>query len=179
MKIGVTGNIGSGKTFLCRKLQEHGFKVMFSDEVVRDIYISHQDKLVDIYGDDVLTKGIIDKKKASTKFFSDKAIKHKVETLIKELVYKRFLDEQPDFFESAVIFEMNIESWFDRLILVEAPINLRIERILKRDNCTIEQAMLKINSQIQHKHENFDFIYNNNFEALFQYLEHDICRKQS
>ncbi len=174
MIIGITGGIGSGKTFVCKKFQEFGVPVYNADERAKflmenDIILKQE--LVDYFGEEIYSNSKLNKKLLASKIFSDKEALAFINSVVHPAVdkdTKRWEEEHKDkkylIKEAALLFENGSYKKLDKTILVHAPQDERILRVMQRDSTSKEQVLSRINNQMSDldKMENADFIINNN-----------------
>lgn len=155
-KIGITGNIGSGKTYVCNAFQTIGIPVFYSDEETKSLYLLPEIKriITNRFGDDAyLDNGLLNKSQLSKILFNNKAELTFVEGLLYPELNKRFqtwCEEQDStyvLFESALIFEKEIGILFDKIILISAPEEIRKQRVIQRDNCSPESFLSRARLQ--------------------------------
>ena len=155
-KIGITGNIGSGKTYVCNTFQNIGIPVFYSDEETKSLYLLPEIKriITNRFGDDAyLDNGLLNKSQLSKILFNNKAELTFVEGLLYPELNKRFQTwcEEQDYpyvlFESALIFEKEIGILFDKIILISAPEEIRKQRVIQRDNCSPESFLSRARLQ--------------------------------
>ena len=155
-KIGITGNIGSGKTYVCNAFQNIGIPVFYSDEETKSLYLLPEIKriITNRFGDDAyLDNGLLNKSQLSKILFNNKADLTFVEGLLYPELNKRFQTwcEEQDYpyvlFESALIFEKEIGILFDKIILISAPEEIRKQRVIQRDNCSPESILSRARLQ--------------------------------
>ena len=155
--IGITGGIGSGKSTLIEFVNKLGYKVYVSDEESKKIINSEEiiKKIQFLFPDHVLVvEGFLDKKKLAEIVFSDPDKLKKLNNLIHPLVkidfenwVKKNEKEQLLFKESAILFESGGYKECDLNILITAPVEIRIERVVRRDQVTKEKVLERINNQ--------------------------------
>ncbi|MCL2414857.1 MAG: dephospho-CoA kinase [Bacteroidales bacterium] len=158
-KIGLTGGIGSGKTTVAKLFEMLGVSVFYADleahRIRNGVEVSEQ--IVRHFGNGILTKNRIDKQKLADIIFKNDEALRWVNNLIHPLVEKEFekwcntqKEHNPKFviMESALIFEANLECLFDKIIVVDAPEELRIERVIKRENISKEEVLQRIAMQM-------------------------------
>jgi len=155
--IGITGGIGSGKSTLIEFVNKLGYKVYVSDEESKKIINSEEiiKKTQFLFPDHVLVvEGFLDKKKLAEIVFSDPDKLKKLNNLIHPLVkidfenwVKKNEKEQLLFKESAILFESGGYKECDLNILITAPVEIRIERVVRRDQVTKEKVLERINNQ--------------------------------
>lgn len=154
--IGLTGGIGSGKTTIAKYFVENGIPVYIADDEAKKIM--HSSKIInaikDVFGTSIFDGTILKRDKLAKIVFNDsqklKALNAIVHPAVKE-DFKEWLSRHSSFpvvaYESAILFESGNYKDFHFIITVTAPLELRIDRVLKRDNTTREQVLKRINSQ--------------------------------
>ncbi len=174
MIIGITGGIGSGKTFICKKFQEFGVPVYNADERAKflmenDVVLKQQ--LIDHFGENIFIDLKLNKKLLASLIFNDKkelafinsvvhpAVERDVESWKEKHKNEKYLIK-----EAALLFENGTYKNLDKTILVHAPQDERILRVMQRDHSTKKQVLSRIKNQMSDldKMENADFIINNN-----------------
>lgn len=151
LKIGLTGNIGSGKTLIAKIFSTFGAAVFNSDDEAKLIMKEErvQKLLIERFGIHILNEeNIIDRKLLAQLLFNDKDALNFANNLIHPLVRQNFKDfcikhaNSPCcIYEAAIIIETGYYKNLDRVILVTAPEKLRIQRIVDRDK--INEALVK------------------------------------
>jgi dephospho-CoA kinase len=156
-RIGITGGIGSGKSFIATIIERMGYPVYYSDVRSKELTNIHpviRQGLIDLVGENVYFGGKLDKKVLATAIFSNDEIRMKVNQLIHPIVRQDFEDwakaQTSDliFNEAAILFETGAYRNFDATILVYAPEELRLKRVLKRDIITKEEVLARMNNQM-------------------------------
>ncbi|MBN1769309.1 MAG: dephospho-CoA kinase [Prolixibacteraceae bacterium] len=161
LKIGLTGGIGAGKSYVGRIFSKLGIPVFIADIEARKIQLTDSDiieKLINLLGNDIyLPNGDINRKKLANIIFNDKIARQQVNEIVHPAVRNKFncwANKQTSPYviqEAAIIFENQQEKNFDRIITVSAPIDERIERIINRDAIRREEVMQRIESQLPDK----------------------------
>ncbi len=155
-KIGLTGNIGSGKTLVSRIFQTFGIPVFEADREARQILLSPDviRKIVAVFGTGILTDEKIDRKKLAHIVFNDPGLLRKLNDIIHPAVRGKFdlwSENQRDvpylIYEAAVLFESGHYRMFDAIITVYADEKERIERVMRRDNMTREMVLERMKNQ--------------------------------
>ncbi len=175
--IAITGGIGSGKSTLCSKLKEKGFKVHSSDEQVAKIYKNPEKKFVTYLRTIGLSKSIskknIDKKIISKIIFENKQIRKKLELYIFKIVRKKrsdFIKQEKQkktrliFIDIPLLFENNLEKQFNKVISIIASKQVRLKRLKKTRKMTENQFKNITRSQtsdVIRKKKSDYVIYNN------------------
>ena len=155
--IGLTGGIGSGKTFISKKINSYKkFKIFDSDFEAKKIIKNNLEVINSIknsFGPLAYVKNNLNKKYISEVVFSDlkklKLLNQIVHPKVFEAleIYKTKNSDKIIIIESAILFESGMYINNDINILVVSPVELRLDRITKRDNITREKAKQIINSQ--------------------------------
>lgn len=182
IRLGITGGIGSGKSVVSEILKIKGIPVYNADTeakrlMVEDEELRHQ--LMQLLGDDIyFADGTLDKKKIASRIFSNPTLLQKVNQTVHPAVGKDFLRwEQKQAqqsknivaMESAILFESNLNMQFDKTLLVYAPLEVRVKRVMIRDAATLEQVQARIKNQSdeESKRSKADFVIeNDNQQAL-------------
>lgn len=175
IKIGVTGGIGSGKSFLSSMLKERGIPVFDSDTeakklMLTDVFIISS--LKSLLGEDVYTGGKLNKPLLASYIFSSADNAAKINSIVHPRVKKAFLSWADERFsggdrvvaiESAILFESGFSDVVDKIVTVVAPIDVRVSRVMSRDSTTRDKVMERINSQMgdDEKISKSDFIIEN------------------
>ena len=175
--IAITGGIGSGKSTLCSKLKDKGFKIHSSDEQVAKIYKNPDKKFVTYLRTIGLSKSIskknIDKKIISKIIFENKQIRKKLELYIFKIVRKKrsdFIKQEKQkktrliFIDIPLLFENNLEKQFNKVISIIASKRVRLKRLKKTRKMTENQFKNITRSQtsdVIRKKKSDYVIYNN------------------
>ena len=155
--VGLTGGIGSGKSTIAEMFRELGVPVYNSDERAKLLMNTSKKikkQLVELLGkkaflDDKLNKAFIAKK-----VFNDANLLEQLNHIVHPVVRKDFIKwmkKQNAAYviqETALLFENNTQDLYDIVILITAPKELRIERVLSRDETSKDQIMARMNNQL-------------------------------
>ena len=178
IKIGITGGLGSGKSVVSSLLNMAGIPVYVADDkskILADSSLMIQKKLKQLFGDDIYTGEKLDRKRLAALIFSDESLLHKVNDIIHPVVKKDFnewlLKQDSGYcaLESAILYESGFDNDVDLVIMVYAPVELRLSRAMKRDGATEGEVMKRMNRQMPDafKREKADFvIINDDVHAL-------------
>lgn len=167
LKIGITGNIASGKSQVEKILDNLGYKVFDSDKIAHEVL----DEITDLWGYDVFSEGKIDRKKLGALVFSDKSIKEKLENLTHPKIKSKILEifennrnEDFVFVSVPLLYEAHFEDLFDRILIIYTDSKTQLKRLIKRNNLSQEDAQKRIDSQLpyEEKIKKADYVINNN-----------------
>jgi len=141
--IGITGGIGAGKSTVSTICKHLGFKVYNSDQRAKEIVSEDsiiKKKLISFFGNNVYKNGVFDRKFLSDKIFNDKSSLQQINSIIHPAVKKDFnswvinnSNEKILFKESALLLESGAYKELDKIILIVSDKNLRVSRVLNRD----------------------------------------------
>ena len=143
MKIGIAGGIGSGKSYVCRRLEARGMTVYDCDAAAKRLIRTSpqlQQQLTDLIGS-------IDKAAMSRFLLASKENAQAINDIIHPAVFQDFRDSGMEWMESAIMYESGIYQLVDKVVVVTAPEELRIQRIMQRDGISREKALQWIHRQ--------------------------------
>jgi len=178
VKIGITGGIGSGKTTVCEFFEIFGIPVFTADTEAKAIMNRStliRNQLILTFGKDIyLPDYTLDRKKLAQLIFTSSALLEKVNSIVHPEVRKYFIQwvaEQTSpyvVYEAAILFESGFYRMMDFNILVTAPEEERIKRVMACEKNTREDIKNRISRQWsdEKKTELADYILNNNNEGL-------------
>jgi dephospho-CoA kinase len=154
LKVAVTGNMGSGKSSVCRFFELLAVPVFYSDTEAKKLYSNPiiLGKMVEKFGERILTdSGNLDTRIFASLIFNDKNSLDSVSSIIHPEVHRVFMkwcalhtDKPWCIQESAIIFETGKYRNFDRIILISAPEEILIQRIAKRDGSSFEEIRTRL-----------------------------------
>lgn len=160
MTIGITGGIASGKSTVTTYLRQKGFQVIDADAVVHELQAKGgklYDILVDFYGNKILAPdGELDRQLLSELFFSDDTIRAQVSALQNTIIRQELLairdalaeKQEIVFMDIPLLFELNYQSQLDQVWLVSLDPAQQLNRLMKRNNYSEEQAQKRIAAQL-------------------------------
>lgn len=181
IKVGITGGIGSGKTTVCKMFEELGVPVYYSDDRAKYL-MQHEHHLIDeikkSFGDDVYENCKLNRKLLAERVFNDKAKLDLLNSLVHPAVFRdteRWLEEQKErkvpyvIKEAALLVETGSYKTLDKLIVVTAPLDTRIKRVMTRDQLELEEVQARVRNQLpeSEKVKLADFVITND-----KYLDH-------
>lgn len=140
--VGLTGGIGSGKSLASQFFAELGALVIDADQLARDAIERGSDgfdQLIATFGDSILKNGLVDRRALGELVFRDEDAKKKLEGIIHPIVRQEFEEavaslekDQILIYEIPLLFETNAMKRFDYIVTVEADMQIRKERLLKK-----------------------------------------------
>jgi len=176
-KIGITGGIGSGKTYISKVFTSLGIPV-FNADVESKKLMTTSKILMELvkaeFGEGIYTNHNLNKEKLASIVFSDKIKLEKLNSLVHPIVKAEFekwcAKQTSDYVikEAAILFESKANIGLDAVICVSAPLELRIKRSMERDNSTEKEIKNRIENQIsQEEKENLsDYIIVNDEKEM-------------
>jgi dephospho-CoA kinase len=157
IKVGLTGNIGSGKTFVSRIFEALKIAVFNADLQARNILNSPEmlDRIKDVFGKEfVLKNAEVDRKLLAGVVFNSAKELEKLNHLIHPVLMDTFnnwseekAEDKYVILEAAILFENKFSQYVDKTICVSAPFNLRMERVIKRDGGKKEDILARMKNQ--------------------------------
>ncbi len=156
IRVGVTGGIGSGKSFVCRIIQKMGYPVYYSDQeskTIMDNDSNIKSELIELLGTEVYINNKINRQFLADRLFKSDQIRIKVNSIVHPKVRSYFDDwcksQNSDivFNEAAILFETQSYKQFDSIILVSAPESVKIQRIIGRDQMSLQEVKNRMEKQ--------------------------------
>ncbi len=137
MKTGITGGIGSGKSYVCKLLAQRGIEVYDCDAAAKrlirtSLHLRQQLKAL---------IGSLDKAAISRFLLASEENQQAVNAIVHPAVFQDFEESGMLWMESAILFESGADKLVDRVVVVTAPEEIRIERVMQRDGITREKAL--------------------------------------
>lgn len=176
LKIGLTGGIGCGKSTISMIFRENSIPVIDADEISRKVLLTHPDILLEIrksFGDEYFDEnGEFLRRKMGNLIFSDKSRKVQYENIIMPHIFHDILNEIKKYndvgeeiciIDAPTLIENKLHTYMDKIVVVIASEEIQIERVMRRDNFSREEAIIRINNQMSTKEKcKFaDFIIDN------------------
>jgi dephospho-CoA kinase len=155
MKIGVTGGIGSGKSLLVSELERLGAVVYHADKKAKElVYLPEvKESIIKLFGEKAFENNVYNTKYIASIVFEDAIKLQALNSIIHPAVFKdldRFCHQNEGktiVYESALMMETGHTHLFDKVILVTAPLSLRIERVMARDGVDRNAVLKRIEKQ--------------------------------
>ena len=158
--VGLTGGIGSGKSTILNYFRDHGYPCFESDEVGKKLLqVDLKETVLNLFGEELYDeKGILDRKALSKKVFSDSKLLETLNDIVHPAVnetFEKFKKKHRDFpiivKEAAILIESGSYKSCDVTVLVKAPKNERIKRVVTRDSVNESEVIARINNQWEDK----------------------------
>ena len=179
--IGLTGGIGSGKSSVLEIFKKIGISTYNADESAKEL-ISSDKKIIysikQLFGEDIYNENELNSKLVSKIVFNDKEKLNFLNSIIHPAValdFNKFClrhrNESYIVKEAAIIFETKTENLFNKIIYVRAPKEIRIDRVMQRDNLSRDDVLNRIQNQINETSiiDKCDFVIDNiNYNELEQ-----------
>jgi dephospho-CoA kinase len=175
--VGVTGGIGSGKSTVCKIFESLGVKTYYADDRAKQLMAEDHELIegiTSLFGENAYNKNGINREEIARRAFQDKGLLEQLNQLVHPAVKKDFLQWIQDnnssrilLKEAALLVETGSYKDLDKLIVVTASDEVRIERTLKRDTHRTKEDIQKIISKQlpeSEKIEKADFIIDNGGE---------------
>lgn len=157
-KIAITGGICSGKSTVCKFIEELGYKVFYSDDEaikLANFDVSLIEEIVNEFGDKSYIDGIYNRKYIASIVFDNREKLDKLNAIFAKYINSAFNEfinanelEYVVFYESALIFEHEKEDDFDNVICVYADKKVIENRLKDRNGYTDEEIVTRLNSQM-------------------------------
>lgn len=159
LKVGITGGIGSGKTTVAKVFEVLGIPVFYADEVAKQIMVTDRlliEGIRSAFGMESYSEtGILNNKHIANIVFNDAGQLQTLNSLVHPAVFRAFalwLDSLPSstpyiLKEAALLFESDSYKMCDTSILVIAPMEVRLHRVMDRDKVSIEQVKVRMDKQ--------------------------------
>lgn len=144
MKIGITGGIGSGKSYVCQRLVARGFSVYDCDQAAKRLIRTSPDirrELTALIGSNTYQGDRLNKAAVAQFLLQSEANAHAIDQIVHPAVFHDFEQSGLQWMESAILFESGISRLVDRVVVVTAPEEVRIRRVMQRDGITREKVL--------------------------------------
>jgi dephospho-CoA kinase len=152
MKIGLTGGIGSGKSYVCRYLRQHGIEVFDCDTAAKQLMRTSptlRQQLTELIGPETYTdEGLLNKAVVAQFLLALPANAKAIDAIVHPAVFDAFIESGLTWMESAILYESGAYKLVDKVVAVVAPKEVRIRRVMQRDNISREKALDWMNRQM-------------------------------
>jgi dephospho-CoA kinase len=158
IKVGVTGGIGSGKSLICKVFEKLGVPVYYADVAARDLSESDQEIkkcLIFLMGEDIYEDNSLNRPKMASLIFNNKQLLNSVNQIFSQKMRDHFASwcngytHYPYLInESAILFESKMYLLFDKIITISAPEEIRIQRVMTRQNMNRDKIKVIMQNQL-------------------------------
>lgn len=188
IKIALTGGIGSGKSTIAKVLALYQLPVYDSDAMAKQMMKSDKqmiDDIVQLFGEEAYIHGELNRSYIAENVFGSVDKLKKLNRIVHSAVINHFFcwaekqNTKAVVFESAIIFENNLEKYFDFTIAVVASKRLRVERVRRRSGLTIKAIENRIANQLSNREleTKADFVVaNDDKRAVIPQVEQILCK---
>lgn len=151
----LTGSIGTGKSTVASLLKLHGFEIIDADVIAHQLLDANYSKIGELFGQDVIKDGRVERKKLGAIVFSDEVARGVLESFLHPLIKQQILTladkaeakKIPYIVDIPLFFETNNYP-FDKVIVVYTKPDIQLMRISKRDKISLDEAQKKVNLQL-------------------------------
>ena len=133
----------------------HGFLTIDADKIAHKVLDENVAAISELFGAEYITNGKVDRKKLGSLVFNDKEQMQKLEALVHPLIKEKIVDEAKTFEKQKKPYLIDIPLFFEKgnydiekSIVVYVPKETQVERLVKRDKSTEEEALARINNQM-------------------------------
>lgn len=156
LKIGLTGGIGSGKSTVAEVFVQLGIAVYLSDDRAKALMVNDTElksSIIALFGEQSYELGQLNRAYIASKVFSDKKELERLNALVHPVLKKDFylwcIEQSSPYIikEAAILFESEANKGLDKVILVVAPKDLRLNRVLNRDKVSTESVLARMQAQ--------------------------------
>ena len=181
--IALTGGISTGKSTVCNLFKLHGFLTIDADKIAHRLLDENSHKIASMFGEQYVENGKVLRKELGKIIFSNEENKLKLEALLHPLIKEEIIKESKIFEEQNKPYFVDIPLFFEKMhypisksLVIYTPKNLQIERLMKRDNISEEEAKLKISNQmdIEEKRKLADMVIDNS--QNLKHLQNEVER---
>ena len=160
MIVGITGGIGSGKSTIARQLREMGYAVYDTDSEAKRLIVEDRDirlQIEQLFGKEVYADGVYQTAIVAQRVFADKSMLAQLNAIVHPAVRADILrwstaphNQSPNnllFVECAILYQTKIDTLCDKVVLVTAPEEVRLARVIARDHTTIDKVRARMRAQ--------------------------------
>ena len=187
MIIGITGNSGTGKTLLCKKIieNEKQFSLIDADEIAKELACpgeTYFNEIVSLFGNDILTnEGVIDRKKLAEIIFTDSEKRDELDSLTYKYVVEEIIKRVKDLntnviIDAPLLMESGLNKICDIVISIICDRETKLERICARDNIDKKVALKRLDSQKEDDYyiQNSNYVIVNNENSNLEQEANDV-----
>ncbi|WP_331774968.1 dephospho-CoA kinase [Sulfurospirillum sp. 1612] len=167
----ITGSIASGKSTVCKILKENGYLIVDADRIARNLI--NPEVIGDIFGSAYIKNGTVDRKALGALIFANPKEKEKLNAYIHPLIRQQIYHDVEKLEEKKAKYLVDIPLYFESghydaeiVAVVFCPKSLQIKRLMARDGMCEDDALMRIESQIdiEEKKKRADFVIDNSLD---------------
>ena len=144
MKIGIAGGIGSGKSYVCKRLNRMGIEVYDCDRAAKRLIRTSSQLRQELKA----LIGSLEKADMARFLLASEENAQAIDAIVHPAVFRDFEESGMEWMESALMYESGIYRLVDRVIVVTAPLEVRIRRVMERDQITREKVLEWMSRQL-------------------------------
>ena len=188
MVVGITGGIGSGKSTIAKQLREMGYAVYDTDSeakrlIVEDTHVREQ--ITALFGEEVYQDGVYQTALVAQRVFADKGLLAQLNAIVHPAVKADILQYLTSnsvsdllFIECAILYQAGFHTLCDKIVVVTAPEEIRLQRTIARDHSTIDKVRARMRAQnVDSDLKRADIVINNDGTRPISALCEDIIRQ--
>lgn len=145
LKTGIAGGIGSGKSYVCKLLAERGIEVYDCDAAAKRLIRTSPDirqQLTELIGPETYQEdGSLNKAVVACFLLESETNAKAIDAIVHPAVFRDFEESGSLWMESAIMFESGAYRYVDRVVVVTAPEEVRIQRVMQRDGISREKVL--------------------------------------
>lgn len=177
IKVGITGGMGSGKSTIAKVFEVLGIPVYYADDAAKKLMnenASLKEKLIAVFGKEIYLEGVLNRTYLSGLVFNNPEKLIQLNNIVHPATIvdaENWMQQQHSSYaikEAAILFESGANKYLDKVIGVYAPVQLRIKRVIQRDNSTEEAVLARMNKQMdeEKKMKLCDYVITNDEKEL-------------
>jgi len=150
-KVAITGGIGSGKSYVCERLRQHGIDIYDCDAAAKRLMRTSKKLIASIsqlVGEDAYSDGKLNKAAIARFIMESEDNIQKINQLVHPAVGRDFIRSQMRWMECAILFESGFQRYVDKVVCVTAPKETRIRRVMERDGIAREKVLEWMGKQL-------------------------------
>lgn len=168
--IALTGGIATGKSTVIKQLLLSGFHIIDADTIAHEVINEQSDKIKKLFGDAFVKDGKVQRKELGAIVFADNKKRKELESLLHPIIYKQIKEKSDKLDKRAEPYIVDIPLFYEgghyaieNVIVVYTTQKQQVERLMSRDNYTKEEALMRIDSQIDinTKRDNASYVIDN------------------
>lgn len=185
--VALTGGIATGKSTVASLFRLHGFLTIDADKIAHKLLDIHYKDIENLFGTDYIKEKKVLRKKLGNLIFNDLVEKRKLENLLHPLIKNEIIKEAQVFEKQQKPYLIDIPLFFENKnyeietsIVVYTPKDSQLKRLIKRDKSTQEEALLRINNQmnIEEKKKLATYIIDNSKDLISLQNEVERVKKE-